>query len=92
MGAHLGGPQEMKSWVVVTVWVGLNLNPHPFKSKRVRHPRASAHLEAGRDARKLKMGFCVVFYAVSIACVMAGKSFERGFGGRKLRMGRGLFF
>ncbi len=34
MGAHLGGPAEMKSWVVVMVWVGLNLNPHPFKKTK----------------------------------------------------------
>ena len=24
--------------VLVVIWIGLRLNPHPFKTKRVRHP------------------------------------------------------
>ena len=35
---QMSGPGEIV--VVVLVWVGLHLNPHPFKTKRVRHPTA----------------------------------------------------
>jgi hypothetical protein len=31
--------------VVVLIWVRFNLNPHPFKTKRVRHPKAYEGLD-----------------------------------------------
>jgi len=40
----------MKSWVVVMVWVGLNLNPHPFKKQKGAAPKGRPVVEAVPEA------------------------------------------
>ena len=56
MGTFSFRPKREKLWVVAMVWVRLNLNPHPFKTKRVRHPTAGV-----MEKNKLAMGFARSF-------------------------------
>jgi hypothetical protein len=79
MGAFSFRPMREKLWVVAMVWVRLNLNPHPFKTKRVRHPTADV-----MEKTSWQWVLRAIFYAIRIARVMVRQLFEREFVGRKL--------
>ena len=70
-------------------------NPHPTKTRRVRHPKASSWIifrsELLRKSVLRVASLNGVFYAVRIAGVIGRDLFERGAYGGKLRMGNDLF-
>ena len=75
----------------MVVWVGLNLNPHPLKNERVRHPKAYLYVEMSCNPKKLG-GLRVAFYVLRIARGMGREAFERSERARKSQMRRELSF
>jgi hypothetical protein len=76
----------------VVVWVGLNLNPHPLKNERVRHPNAFRMPKWVETKKNGEEFLRVVFYVLRIARGMGREAFERSERARKSQMRRELFF